>query len=344
MVKILSLFSLFLWVSLVQGEFLDTGGDQIEVWPTIPLILASDIEEYKLVRDIFKGLHKDEQAPAKVKSLLKQVDKMKGRTTERLWRSYNVALIGQYDLLLEKNRIRSPRLRFSYDGVKPEDLAKEIDLESASLDMLRQKDGVQGVFAFVTYTKMSQNQMRATLTLIRLHDGVSKSFTVTDDAHKIAVRHAQLLFDYLYQAPYPTYRNPLQDRVWLLPAPIDQGREVSPLQAKLACRSQHGNLPTVDELILGEQAGPYHNGIILKPGMFYHAAEDKRFLAGETRDPRGKIRILQSSRQTARYYCIQPVADPVSFNFAALDSKAAAEKVSVEPQKKPAPAAEPAER
>lgn len=321
----------------VQATLLEPSDQKIEVWSTIPLIFASDVEEYKLVRDIFKGLHKEEQKPAKVKTLLKQVDKMKGRTTERLWRSYNTALIGHYDRLLEEQRIDSPRLSFSYDGVKPVDVPKDVDLEAQALEQLRQKEGVIGMFAFVTYTKMSLNQMRATLTLVRLKDGISKSFTVTDHLHKIASRHAQLLFDYLYRTPYPNYQNPLDGLMWVLPAPSDQGRRVSPLQARLACRSQGGGLPSVDELMLGEQAGPYHNGIVLKAGAFYHAAEEKRFLAGETMDPRGKIRLLQSDRQMARYYCIQQAPEPVPPEVPvpqkAVVESAPANKVETEPQK-----------
>jgi hypothetical protein len=321
----------------VGAGFFDPAQDKIEVWSSIPLVFASDIEEYKLVRDIFKGLHAGEQQPAKIKALLKQVDKIKGRTTERLWRSYNVALIGHYDRLLDEQRIDSPRLSFSYDGVKPVDVPKDVDLEAQALEQLRQKEGVIGMFAFVTYTKMSLNQMRATLTLVRLKDGISKSFTVTDHLHKIASRHAQLLFDYLYRTPYPNYQNPLDGLMWVLPAPSGQGRRVSPLQARLACRSQGGGLPSVDELMLGEQAGPYHNGIVLKAGAFYHAAEEKRFLAGETMDPRGKIRLLQSDRQMARYYCIQQAPEPVPPEVPvpqkAVVESAPANKVETEPQK-----------
>ncbi len=318
----------------IAASLLEPEGEKIEVWPTVPLIFASDVEEYKLVRDIFKDLHTGKQQPTVVKSILKQVDKMKGRATDRLWRTYNSGLIGHYDRLLEEQRILDPRLSFSYDGVKPSELPQEINLEAESLQQLGQKAGVSGVFAFVTYTKLSQKQMRATLTLVRLRDGVSKSFTVNDQSHKIAQRHAQLLFDYLYGPSFPQYQDPLEARRWLLPAPIDQGREVSQLQARLACRSQGGELPTIDELILGEQAGPYHNGIILKAGMFYHAADKRRYLAGETMDPRGKIRQLRSERQRARYYCIQdrpPAPQPVV--------AAPVEEEKEEPKPAPNPAA-----
>ena len=300
-----------IWLQSGAASLLAPEDDSIEVWPSIPVIFAADIEEYKLVRDIFRGLHLEQKEPATIKTLLKQVDKMRGRTTGKLWRTYDSDLIGYYDRLTEENRIENPKLHFSFDGIKPAELPEDIKLDSPQLEALAQKEGVSGVFAYVTYTKMSQRQLRATLTLIRLRDGFSKSFTVTDQAHKIAERHAQLLFDYLYRTPFPHYRNPLQQRRWLLPAPQDRNRPVTLLQARLACRSQGAQLPTVDELILGEQAGPYNNGVILIEGAFYHAADDRRLLGGETSDPRGKIRMLRSDRQKARYYCIRTAPMPV---------------------------------
>ncbi len=306
--RLFSLLLLMLWWQGSQGaSLLEPVDEPIEVWSAIPLVFASDIEEYKLLRDIFRGLHKEELEPAKVKALLKQVDKMKGRATERIWRSYNTDLIGHYDRLVEERRIDDPRLRFSYEGVRPASVPEELDLQSPALERLATKAGVAGAFAYVTYTRMSQKQVRSTLTLVRLRDGVSKSFTVTDEAHRVAERHAQLLFDYLHRAPFPYYRNPLAEREWVLPAPRNRDRQVSRLEAELACRSQGGALPTVDELILGEQAGPYHNGINLVLGELYHASAGMRYLAGETRDPRGKLRHDRNDRHRARYYCIRPL-------------------------------------
>ncbi len=284
------------------------------VWPNIPFIYASDIEEYKMDRDLFKGLHTGDKDPAVLKAALKQVDKLyqhhKDRATDRLGRSYNTELIGHYDRLIKEQQIKEERLGFSFKEITPANLSEELDLKAEPLEQLKGREDVVGVVAYVTTTKMSQNQLRATLTLIQVVDGVSRSFTVTDQAHRIAKRHARQLFDYLYGPAFPDYRNPLKSMVWLLPAPTDQGRLVSRMQAEIACRSQEGFLPSVEQLILGEQAGPYHDGIILKPGQFYHAAQDKRYLAGETTDPRGKVRLLRSDRQTARYYCIQQKMEP----------------------------------
>ncbi len=315
----------------VLAGLADPESGKMVIWPNIPLISASDFEEYKLDRDIFRGLHLGEQDPAKVKTALKQVDKLyehhKARATDRLGRTYNTDLIGHFDRLIKEQQIITPRLEFSFNEITPVGLSEDIDLKSEPLEALKGREDVIGVIGYVTTTKMSLKQLRATLTLIQLKNGISRSFTVTDQAHKIATRHAQQLFDYIYGPSYPEYRNPLQEMVWLMPAPTDQERQVSRMQAELACRSQRAVLPTVDELMLGEQAGPYHHGIILKPGQFYHAAGDKRYLAGETGDPRGKIRLLHSSQQRARYYCIQQAPQPIESPPLAAVAQVAPEKV-----------------
>lgn len=300
-----------LFQTSLQASFLDNMSEELVVWPNMPAVFASDVEEYKLVRDIFRDLHLNNNNPAQIKAALKQVDKMKGRATNRLWRDYAATLIGHYDRLIKEQQIDSPRLRFSYGGEGPDKIPEDIDLQAEGITALKNQEGIAGVFAFVSVTKMSENQLRGSLTLIRLRDGETISFTVTDELHKLPQRHAQLLFDLLYGPRFPQYKNPLETMRWLLPAPQDQGRRVSKLQAELACQSQGGGLPTIDQWILGEQAGPYHNGIVLKAGEFYHAEGGHRFLAGETQDPRGKSRLY--NRESARYYCIQKVPTQVKY-------------------------------
>ncbi len=326
---LIAVYQTLAWAGLAEPT---TG--EVVVWPNIPLISASDYEEYKLDRELFRGLHTGEQDPATLKTALKQVDKLykhhKERATDRLGRSYNTDLIGRYDRLVKEQQILQPRLHFSFKDISPADLSAEMDLKAEPIEALRGREDVTGVVGYVTTTKMSQNQLRATLTLIQLKDGVSRSFTVTDEAHKIARRHAQQLFDYFYGPSYPQYRNPLEGMVWLLPAPTDRTRAVSSMQAELACRSQGGQLPTVDQLMLGEQAGPYHEGIILLAGQFYHAAAERRYLAGETQDPRGKIRQLHSPQQLARYYCIQSAPVDVAVQTAQESDSVAAPQVQPE--------------
>ena len=308
-------FGLLWWmVPTALAGMLDASDQPLVIWPNIPLISASDVEEFKLDRKIFRQLHLGELAPAVVKTNLKQVDKLyqhhKERSTDQIWRSYTTDLVAHYDQLVQKYQIKKPRLSFSFDGVSPAELKNELDLAAGPVATLREREDITGIIGFLISTMMRGNQLRATLTLIRLKDGESISFMVTDQLHKVATRHAQLLFDELYGTQYPAYQNPLSGSVWLLPAPADQGAEVSHRQALLACRSQLGELPSVDELLLGEQAGPYHNGIILSAGSFYHTAESKRYLAGETRDPRGKIRPMRSDQALARYYCLKPIELP----------------------------------
>ena len=311
-----------LWWFIVPAKagFFDGEQQPLLVWPNIPVISASDVEEYKLDRELFRGLHTGETNPATAKTNLKQVDRLyqhhKERATDRVWRSYTADLVGQYDQLIKRHQIHQPQLEFSYDGVSPAALENALDLQSEQITALRERDDVAGVVAFVTNTKMSNNQLRSTLTLIRLKDGLSKSLTVTDQLHKLAFRHAQLLFDLLYGANFPDYMNPLEGVLWLLPAPTDRVRAVPWSRARLGCRSQKSMLPTVDQLMMGEQAGPYHNGIILQPGSFYHAADSTRYLAGHTNDPRGKVRRVKSDRQSGRYFCMQPRPQPQSVQSA----------------------------
>lgn len=298
-IPLLAIAVLLLYSSFSYAQFI-IEGEELVAWPNIPVIPASDMEEYKLDRDIFKELHSGEQDADAIKAALKQVDALykkhyKDRSIAELGRSYNAEFIGSYDQLLRSNRIEKPRLRFSFKGVTPEQFQQEIE---HPVDW-------SGVVAYVTYTQMSQKSIRSTLTIIRLDSGYAESFTLVDELHKVAEKHAKQLFDYLYGATFPQYANPLKDKVWLLSPPQDALKPVFYMQAELGCRSQEGKLPTLEELILGEQAGPYHQGIILTAGQFYHTVEKSRYLAGGTLDPRGKVRTADRPHQTARYYCIR---------------------------------------
>jgi hypothetical protein len=244
------------------------------VWPQIPVVRASDLGDYAQDRKAFSDLHADKADPQKLLAALQAVDELQGhheRTAlAQLGRTLNTQLIGELDRQMRRINTRSPKLRFDFSGITPQELQGAATLDTKALEGLRAKASQVTLVAYVTYTRMEGALVQATATLVKLSSGASQSFSVTAPAPALAEVMAREIFDYFQGTRFSQHRNPLAGWEWLTAAPGHADQLVSREAAQRYCQSQQADLPTADELETAEASGFYGGGVALRTNGVYH--------------------------------------------------------------------------
>lgn len=308
--------ALLAWVLLLPGiahaDFRDPADRQFLVWPHIPVLKAADFDEYASDRKIFANLHEAQGDPAAIVAALQAVDALQmhhDRTAvNALGRSLNAQVIGELDRLARNLNTRKPKLRFEFAGITPSELQRPGALDAAGLEALKAKARQVTLVAYLTYSQMGGSFVQVTGTLVKLSNGDSQSFTVTGPVTQVAASLALEWFNYFYGNRFAPHKNPMPDREWLNAAPSHVNQLVSLDMAQRYCASQSAQLPSAEELEMGETSGIYHGGIELKRDALYHMRSGMHYLA-EPVYVENKIKPnLNSEGSNAYYYCIRKKA------------------------------------
>lgn len=299
-----------LWPGRAQAaDFRDPVDRQFLVWPNIPVVKASDMDEYAADRKVFANLHEAQGDPAAILAALQAVDALQThherRSVNELGRSLNVQLIAELDRLARNINTRTPKLRFEFASISPAELQRPAALDDKALDALKAKASQINVVAYLTYTQLGGSFVQLTGTLVKLANGDSQSFTVTGPVTQIAAALAQEWFNYFYGNRLAPHKNPMPDREWLNAAPSHVNQLVSLETAQRYCQSQHAALPSVEEMEVGETSGLYHGGIELKKDALYHLASGLSYSSEAQLDSRVRPN-LNPRGSNAYYYCIRP--------------------------------------
>ncbi len=277
------------------------------VWPHIPVVRASDLGDYAQDRKAFSDLHADKADPQKLLAALQAVDELQAhheRTAlAQLGRTLNTQLIGELDRQARRINTRSPKLRFEFAGITPQELQGAATLDAKALDALKAKAGQVMLVAYITYTRMEGALVQATATLVKLGSGASQSFTVTAPAPALADVLAREIFDYFQGTRFSQHQNPQAGWEWLTAAPGHADQLVSRDSAQRYCQSQQADLPTAEELETAEASGFYGGGVALRPTGVYHVRGGLYDAAQALSD---KVRANHiASVPNGYYYCLR---------------------------------------
>lgn len=298
-----------LWPGLVQAaDFRDPVDRQFLIWPNIPVIRASDLDEYAGDRKVFANLHEAQGDPAAILAALQAVDALQlhhdRRSVNELGRSLNAQLIGELDRLARNINTRTPKLRFEFASITPAELQRPAALDAKALDALKAKASQINIVAYLTYTQLGGSFVQLTGTLVKLSNGDSQSFTVTGPVTQIGAALALEWFNYFYGNRLAAHKNPMPDREWLNAAPSHINQLVSLDMAQRYCQSQNASLPSVEELEVGETSGIYHGGIELKKDALYYLHSGQYYSS----EPQLQDKVrpnLNPQGSNAYYYCIR---------------------------------------
>lgn len=304
-----SVLAVVLLPSLAQAaDFRDPVDRQFLVWPNIPVVRASDMDEYAADRKIFANLHDAQGDPVAILAALQAVDALQGhhdrRSVNELGRSLNVQVIGELDRLTRNINTRTPKLRFEFASITPAELQRPAALDTKALDALKAKASQINIVAYLTYTQLGGSFVQLTGTLVKLSDGDSQSFTVTGPVTQIGASLALEWFNYFYGNRLAPHKNPMPDREWLNAAPSHINQLVSLDVARRYCLSQDADLPALEELEVGETSGLYHGGVELKKDVLYHLNSGMYYSSEQHLDNRVRPN-LNPQGSTAYYYCIR---------------------------------------
>ncbi len=293
------------------ADFRDPVGQPFLVWPNIPVVRATDLGEYEHDRKLLADLHTGKGDPATVLAALQAVDSLQAhheRTAlAQLGRTLNTQLIGELDRQARRINTRSPKLRFEFAGITPEELQRASAADTRALDTLKAKAGRVALVAYITYTRLEGSLVQATATLVKLGSGESQSFTVTVPAPTLADALARDIFDYFQGTRFSQHQNPLAAREWLMAAPGHADQLVSREAAQRYCQSQNAALPTAGELETAEASGFYGGGVALRPTGVYHIQSGLYDTAQALAD---KVRANHiASVPNGHYYCIRNPVD-----------------------------------
>ena len=290
------------------ADFREPGDRQFLVWPNIPVVRASDLDEYAADRRIFTDLHNAKGDPATILAALQGVDALQAhhdrRSVNELGRSLNVQVIAELDRLARNINTRTPKLRFEFASITPAELQRPAALDAKALAALKAKASQINVVAYMTYVQLGGSFVQLTGTLVKLVDGNSQSFTVTGPVTQIGAALALEWFNYFYGNRFAPHANPMPQREWLNAAPSHINQLVSLDTARRYCQSQNADLPGVQELEVGETSGMYHGGIELKKDALYHLNSGMYYSS----EPQLESRVrpnLNPSGNNAYYYCIR---------------------------------------
>lgn len=338
--------ALLLWPQWSAAELRDPQDKQFIVWPNIPVIRAADFAELGADRKIFADLHAGKADPATTMAALQAVDQLQAHHERAaladLGRSLNVLLISELDRLARTTANGTPKLRFDFADIRPAELQRPALLDAPNLATLKNKASQITLLMYITYARLEGTQLQATVTVVKLTDGLSQSFTVTAPAAQAGAALAQELFHYFYGTRFTPYRNPIPHREWVQPAPSHTDHMVTLQTAQRYCQSQNAQLPSAEELDIGQSAGIYHQGIEVKNDRLYHTSAGTHYqpmpLSAQERELPN--RNVQGSN--AHYYCIRSkimVEKPEKPTKPAKAAKAAKSNTA----EKPAPTATPAD-
>ncbi len=282
------------------------------VWPHIPVVRASDLGDYAQDRKAFSDLHADKADPQKLVAALQAVDDLQAHHENtalgQLGRTLNTQLIGELDRQARRINTRSPKLRFDFVGITPQELQGAATLDTKALDALKAKAGQVTLVAYVTYTRMDGPLVQATATLVKLGSGASQSFTVTAPAPTLAEALARDIFDYFQGTRFSQHQNPLAGSEWLTAAPGHADQLVSRDTAQRYCQSQRADLPTAEDLETAEASGFYGGGVAQRPSGVYHVRGGLYDTAQALSD---KVRPNHiASVPNGYYYCLRKKAAP----------------------------------
>ena len=305
-----AVFALALFCTLVgAADFRDPVDQPFLIWPNIPVIRASDLAEYEQDRQVFSDLHADKSDPAKVLAALQAVDILQAhherQTLADLGRSLNVQVIGELDKQARSANTRSPKLRFEFSGITPQELQRASSLDAKAFAALQAKASQVTLVAYITYTRMEGTLVQATATLVKLGSGASQSFTVTVPIALLGEMLARDIFDYFYGTRFPPHQNPLAAWEWLMSGPGHADQLISRDMAQRYCQSQNATLPTAEDLETAEAAGFYGGGVVLRPNILYHIQSGLYDASGQ-QEGTGKTRPNHiASVRNGHYYCIR---------------------------------------
>ncbi len=297
-----------------QQDFRDPAREAFTVWPNIPVIRAADLADYEADRKLFGDLHADKADPAKVAAALQAVDALQAhherRALAQFGRSVNTQLIAELDRLARDARLATPKLRFDFADLTPEDLQnptppQELKARAARITLA----------AYITYTRLEGSLVQATATLVKLRGGASQSFSATAPAPLLAEALARSLFDYFEGTRFAAPRAPRSAALeWLTAAPGHGSQLVARDAAQHWCQTQGARLPTADELAAAEAAGFHGGGVTLRPAGVYHVQSglyDTATAAAGT----GALRANHlGAVPNGTYYCVrsQPETTPAA--------------------------------
>lgn len=294
------------------ADFRDPASTPFMVWPNIPVVRASDLADYEHDRKVFTDLHAAKADPAAVVAALEAIDSLQAHHERRaladLGRSLNMQLIGALDRQARSINTASPKLRFEFAGISPEDLQRPAAADAKSREAWQARAGQIGVVAYITYTRLEGPMVQATATLVKLGSGASQSFTVTAPVTLLGDALSHDIFEYFHGARYPAHRNPLAHAEWLTAAPGHTDQLVSREVAQRYCQSQQAALPSADELEMADATGFYNGGVALRPGSSYHV-QSGIYNTSATADSRTRVHANHLAQvPNGYYYCIRSKA------------------------------------
>ena len=306
---VLAALAVLVLPTLAQAaDFRDPIAQQFLVWPNIPVVKASDLDEYANDRKLFADLHGADGNPEKILAALQAVDALQAhhasRSGSELGRSMNVQVLGELDRLARNLNTRSPKLRFEFARITPAELQRPAALDAKALDALKAKASQITLVGYITYTPLGGSFVQLTGTLVKLSDGDSQSFTVTGPVTQIGAALAKEWFDYFYGNRLAEHTNPMPDREWLNAAPSHISQLVSLDMARRYCQSQNADLPGLDEIEIGETSGLYHGGIELKKDALYHLNSGMYYSSEQHLQNRVRPN-LNPQGSNAYYYCVR---------------------------------------
>jgi hypothetical protein len=296
-------------IGTAHADFRDPADKSFTLWPNIPVVRASDFAELAHDRKAFADLHDGKNDPATIIAALQAVDSLQQHhersALQELGRSLNTLFISEIDRLTRGTTHRTPKLRFDFANITPDELQRPATQDAKALNTLKAKASQVTLVGYITYSRMEGSTLQATLTLIKLADGAAQSFTVAAPASQAGAALAQDVFHYFYGTRFAPFRSPMPDREWVLPAPSHTDQQVSLEAARRYCRTQGADLPTEGELEMGEAAGLYHGGIEIKDNRVFHTHGGMLYAA----QPAFSEQRLQPNRNpqasNAFYYCIR---------------------------------------
>ena len=303
----LSALALVLCGGLATAQDLRDPPEQtFTVWPNIPVIRAADLGDYGQDRKIFADLHAAKADPAKTLEALQAVDQLQAHHERmalgQLGRSVNAQFIGEVDKQSRRINGTRPRLRFEFSGITPDELQRAAVLDAPAKQALQAKARNVTLAAYISYTRLQETLVQATVTLVRLGTGASQSFTVTAPVQELGEALARAVVDYFSGTRFSAHQNPLGAAQWLLSAPGHADQLVSRDMAQRYCQSQQAALPTVEEMEAAEAAGFYGGGVTLRPHTPYHVQTGLY----DPADDAGKVRPNYiASVRNGYYYCIR---------------------------------------
>ena len=296
-----------LFCGLATAQDLRDPPDQtFTIWPNIPVIRASDLGDYGQDRKVFGDLHTAKADPAKTLEALQAVDQLQAHhermALAQLGRTLNTQFIGEVDKQSRRINGARPRLRFEFSGITPDELQRAAALDAQGKQALQAKARNVALAAYITYTRLQETLVQATVTLVRLGSGASQSFTVTAPVQELGDALARAVVDYFSGTRFSSHQNPLSAVQWLLPAPGHADQLVSRDMAQRYCQSQQAVLPTANELETAEAAGFYGGGVTLRPYTPYHVQTGLY----DPADDADKLRPNHiASVRNGYYYCIR---------------------------------------